>query len=328
MSKYKPPTHQVFKNSTKYRPPVSKYTSKRASRNSNAKWVGASILLYSITPDGYVYFLLGQESTYEGYKDSEKWSDFGGSAKIKEDEYTCAAREFIEETYRTINPFPKKYGHSLPDVFTVAQELKDKKYTARIDFNFLDTRRPKTYTTFLIRIPWDPTLRARFQKRIGTKRSTSLLSTFPSKNRYSNFQGKLNAKRCHLPEKQAIQFFSIPALLNSSKYKKETPQFRSFFKCRMLRILSLVFPNNVREYQILSDAKACKALYQGPAMFVPLTQHKPKQVWTRGSRVPTNVELGSQPPSRIFHNFNTHKRFTNSKYNTKEPVDKIYFYTD
>jgi len=312
-----------------YRPPKS--SSKTAQRVANAQWVGASILIFSIAPNGNVYFLLGREAEHEGYRDSGKWSDFGGGAKSHEDEFTCAAREFLEETQRTINPFPEKYGHSLPDLFVITQELKDDNYTARIDFNFLNTKFPRTYTTFLIEIPWDPTLVARF-----TKRARATAKPFTLVNRYSNFQGKLNSKKNGEFEKTAIEFFSIPCLLGEARYRgtprDSVPQFRPFFMRRMRKILKLAFPKNMAQYRTLDEPTACRELYQGPGIRVPIANmskksNHPNQRWTRGVQMPrihySKCPTDIQPPSRIFQNFNTHRKYPAAR--VREAVDKIYY---
>lgn len=347
---YRPPSHRSRLVTDKYVPPklhasgrrllshaslaptksqtgTHKY-GKAVHRVANAQWVGASILLFSVAPNGNIYFLLGEEAIHEGYKDSGKWSDFGGGAKLYEDEYTCAAREFLEETQRTINPFPDKYGHSLPDLFMITQELKHGSYTARIDFNFLNTTYPRTYTTFLVEIPWDPTLRARFSKRV---RSNSP-HPFPSANRYSNFQGKLNSKRRGNLEKTAIEFFSIPCLLGEARHRntprESVPQFRPFFMRRMRKIIALTFPKNLAQYQTLDNPDACRALYQGAGLRIPVAPTKTTNstTWARGAQVPAPpAELpdSAQPPSRIFQNFNTHRKYPVLEH--REPVDKIYF---
>lgn len=340
---YRPPSQRgsnfPIGQKHKYKPPNLK-TKPPLKRSANAQWVGASILLFSTAPDGYIYFLLGQEVFQEGYKDSGKWSDFGGGAQSYEDEYTCAAREFLEETQRTINPFPKKYGHSLPDMFMITQELRNQNYTARIDFNFVNTRHLRTYTTFLVEIPWDPTLKPRFAKRVRTATNHS----FPSTNRYTNFQGKLASKRSSVCEKRAIEYFSIPALVDSglfgndnSRSHPEAPQksvssdapvFRPFFKRRVSKVLALAFPKNLAQYRTLDDSEACRALYQGSGVHVPLarrTSTRKTNKWSRGTQVPPqwSAQIGDQPPSRIFQNFNTHRKYMPLE--RKDPVDKIFY---
>lgn len=308
---------------------------KSMSYATNSQWVGASILLFSIAPDGYVYFLLGKEATHEGYKESGMWSDFGGGASLQENEYDCAAREFLEETQRCINPFPATCGHTLPDASAIAHELRNENYTARIDFNFLDTRRPRTYTTFLVKIPWDPSVRARFAKR--TRSSTQ--QPFPTINRYSNFQGKLNSRRHGQPEKTAIEYFSVPAILDTEPAHTRRvgaiaqPKFRKFFMSRMVKVLALVFPKNVAKCRTLEDPEACRALYQGSGVRIPLLKHKDtcSKKWSRGVQLPSVAAGGGtledQPPSRIFHNFNTHKKYADdaSTMPTRTPVDKIFY---
>jgi 8-oxo-dGTP pyrophosphatase MutT (NUDIX family) len=333
---YRPPRYRNRLAVGTYVPPIPRSSGypavktlvKYQSGTQKSTHTGASILLFSVTPTGNIYFLLGEEAVHEGYKDSGKWSDFGGGAKVYEDEYTCAAREFLEETQRTINPFPEKYGHSFPDIFMITQELKHGNYTARIDFNFLNTTYPRTYTTFLVEIPWDPTLRARFSKRV---RSNSP-HPFPSANRYSNFQGKLNSKRRGDLEKTAIEFFSIPCLLGETRHqitpRDYVPEFRPFFMRRMRKIIALTFPKNLSQYQTLDNPEACRALYQGAGLRIPMLPAKSTNTatWARGAQVlmqSVELPITTQPPSRIFQHFNTHRKYPITEH--REPVDKIYF---
>ena len=297
------------------------------AKSSNSQWVGASILLYSVV-NGNVYFILGQEVTVAGYKDSGKWSDFGGGANWYEDEYTCAAREYLEETQRTINPFPKKYGHCLPDAQTIIKELKEGNFAARIDFNFLNTRYPKTYTTFLVEIPFDPTLKIRFAKRVRQSRPKGFTN-----NRYSNFQGKLNSKRRGQVEKVAIDFFSIPTLLGHTKQVQTSssrkdfvqPLFRKFFTRRVKRILEFAFPQNLHQFRVMYKIGTYPLRRKLTPTVYTSTVKQTKGQWARGVQVQPQVSLGgssSQPPARLFHNFNTHKKYPIT--NMREARDKIY----
>lgn len=335
-----------------YRPPkqsssaITKFTPKHKKAHPNARWIGASILLFMIDPDNYVFFVLGQEASHPGYKDSNKWSDFGGGAKSSENEYICAAREFLEETNHSINPYPKKFGLcGVPSVYTISQELKNKQYTARFDYNFTDTTILKTYTTFLIEIPWDPTIGYHFAKKLHQKQK--LYFTYPS-YKYRNFQNRNWSKAASpFEEKSTVQLFSIPTILHSiatSLYKPEStkvhtppllasneynssgyisnqytfsedsvntePVFRKFFLKRIMHILNLAFPRNVTLYQSLTSVPAFQRLQGVKSVVLPPPVSSSSGKWNRGVQIPMHIsrDRKQQPPNRIFRNFNTHRR--------------------
>lgn len=378
--KYRPPQRRVPCESASAAvslPPTSQFVNPK--RHPNARWVGASVLIFARAPDGYVYFLLGQERAYQGYKDSSKWSDFGGGAETAESEYVCAAREFLEETNRLVNPYPLIFKHSLPNVTDIVAELQRGNYVARIDFNFPSCRQPRTYTTFLLRIPWDPGIVDKFAKKTNFRQHGT---QHQSEDKYTNFQGKLSVLRRGGQEKSALCFFSVPTLLQDvSKFNNSTTplpghttvsenatkpsgrsraekmystdtcddfdrshtlaEFRPFFLARMSRILSMAFPNNVAHYLNLANESECRTLYQGNAAHIPLLkqQDTPGRCWDRGAKVPNYVSNASaQPPSRIFQNFNTHKKYFSSHKHGKgsnsskkkrarppEPHNRIFF---
>ncbi len=61
--------------------------------------VFVGVLPYSVSPDGITYYLLGKESYAENYKDSGKWSGFGGKLELTDvDIYDGMAREAYEES--------------------------------------------------------------------------------------------------------------------------------------------------------------------------------------------------------------------------------------
>lgn len=336
----------ISTRSTIYRPPKPKVHEKYSSiithkqSNKNARWVGASILLYMIAPDNYVFFVLGQETFHPGYKDSNKWSDFGGGASQSENEYICAAREFLEETNYSINPYPSKFGvGGIPSVSSIAHELKKKEYTARIDFDFTDTKTPKTYTTFLIEIPWDPTIGFHFAKKQGKiqTQSESHLVVPSSSSKYQHFQTRRRQKKYRkkkisneCQEKSNIQLFSIPTLLQniSCKLRKHLipcsatectkqqhshspePQFRHFFLQRMIHILHTIFPRNVVMYQSLNTVSTFQCLQSQTPSSLPPPVSSSSGTWNRGLEVPMHVsrKQSQQPPHQMFRNFNTRRK--------------------
>lgn len=315
---YRPPSQR---RALSYKPSLHR-SSMHSRRSPNSRWVGASILPFSVSPSGYVYFLLGQEAEHKGYKESGKWSEFGGGASLNENEFTCAAREFVEETQKMVHPFPTKYGHVFPSIEQIASELKQKHYTARIDFNFLNTRFLKTYTTFLVQIPWNPSLCVQFNNHM--KSLTRNRQSFSQTNGYRNFQGKLSRQR-HTIEKSTIQYFSIPELNGESKRRRtprdNVPIFRRFFQRRVRKILKLVFPNNMQPFRNLNDLQMCREMYQGANHYVALPKYKDRigKHWTRGVAAPNTLNT---PSSKMFEHFNTQRKYP---YTTiRKPVDKIY----
>ena len=94
--------------------------------------------------DGFYYVLLSRESLDIKWKESGKWSDFGGSKEGNETEYETAIREGTEETSGI-------YG-----------KAKNIKYM--IDTNTLCVIKVYNYSTYLISVNYNPMISYRFSK--------------------------------------------------------------------------------------------------------------------------------------------------------------------
>jgi len=116
-----------------------------------SRCAGASVLCYSLGPDGKLYLLLAQDA------DGGKWSDFGGGVLYRnEPESVCARRELAEE------------AHGIVKVPRLGA-------CPRFDFQFDDFKnRRRHYTTYLAEVPFNGNLQARFQKARRTVRCANL----------------------------------------------------------------------------------------------------------------------------------------------------------
>ena len=118
--------------------------------------MGGGILPIAIKDNKY-YVLLGRESMDMQWRDSGKWSDFGGSKENKETEYETAIREGAEETCGI-------YG-----------DKKNIKYI--IDNYCYDVMKLKNYSTFLVHVNYNSMLPYKFNKtyRDALKRTPQLV---------------------------------------------------------------------------------------------------------------------------------------------------------
>jgi 8-oxo-dGTP pyrophosphatase MutT (NUDIX family) len=86
-------------------------------------------------------FLLGQEHACSGWRDSQKWSEFGGRAQNKlESPEDIASREFYEETAGVIY-----------DKCEIRDLLLNKRYIKFYDYQIGEN---KFYRTYLVKIPY------------------------------------------------------------------------------------------------------------------------------------------------------------------------------
>ena len=120
------------------------------------KLLGASVIPYSVdTQHNCLYILLGSERIYPKWRESGKFSDFGGARKCQEESpEMCAAREFFEETSAIVSDIP-----GLENIENVKQALASKKYTYRIT-TICDSER--YYVTFVKQIPFDASIQRRY----------------------------------------------------------------------------------------------------------------------------------------------------------------------
>ena len=105
--------------------------------------MGGGILPIACYENNY-YVLLGHESVDNKWKDSGKWSDFGGSREGRETEYQTAIREGTEETSGVL-------GNR-----TDIKKLID---------NSFDIISINKYSTYLVKINYDTFLPYQFNKK-------------------------------------------------------------------------------------------------------------------------------------------------------------------
>lgn len=116
---------------------------------------GASVIPFAVDPRFNIpYFWMGQEDFHDGWPSgSWTWSDFGGRVEPGEDAEACAAREFVEESLQCIMPSVS--------AATITEQLRGGDYLARIDAQGSDGGQ---YVTFVVQVPWDTGMRARFMR--------------------------------------------------------------------------------------------------------------------------------------------------------------------
>ena len=182
--------------------------------------LGASVIPYAIdTQHNCLYILLGSERVYPKWRESGKFSDFGGARKTQEESpEMCAAREFFEETSAIISEIP-----GLENIENVKNVLESKKYTYRIT-TICDSER--YYVTFVKQVPFDASIQRRYahnmrmlyharqEARNGgaytplNEEERSFLSTHPAVR--MNDEGKVVHVKREYVEKQTLQWVSLP----------------------------------------------------------------------------------------------------------------------
>lgn len=208
--------------------------------------VGASILCFSRTPDNLLYFLLGREAYHAHYKDSHKFSDFGGGAKTFEDACDCAAREFIEETLNVVPIFLKEHNHmpAMParNKYHLSKLLKQSFFHGKVEFFFEKANAIHVYTTFVVEVPWMPDVGDRFQ----------FLSNLPNQT-------------C---EKDQLRYVSPAMILDQDttirSTKFPTYRMRSFFRHRFQHIYQQCFPRDVaflQAHQVVPAQNQCRSFF-------------------------------------------------------------------
>lgn len=145
---------------------------------------GAGILLYDYHPKtGTLIFLLGKEYRPDEPYVHNKFCEFGGNAKDKEDPLSTALRELKEEGMGLINP-----------------DLNDKPIEA-----FVSLTHPNTYYTFLIKYP--------FSEEIVEKYNNLFKATYLDRKNHKGYYEKSELKWWTINEvkingPQNILFFS------------------------------------------------------------------------------------------------------------------------
>lgn len=119
--------------------------------STKMRCIGASILPISICPNHSPYFLLGKEKYHKHWKESERWSDFGGRRNADDkDAEDIAAREFFEETMQMVKFFKddhlprKRYDD-------IAESLRQQNFLFKILF---PVKSDAYYCCFVVHIPF------------------------------------------------------------------------------------------------------------------------------------------------------------------------------
>ena len=95
--------------------------------------------------NGVYYVLLSRESVDVKWKDSGKWSDFGGSKEGNESEYDTALREGTEESCGL-------FGNKKNIEYLIKKKC-------------LDVIKINSYSTYLVEVPYNSMLPYRFNKK-------------------------------------------------------------------------------------------------------------------------------------------------------------------
>lgn len=184
------------------------------------KLLGASVIPYSVdTQHNCLYILLGSERIYPKWRESGKYSDFGGAIKSPEESpEMCAAREFYEETSAIVADIP-----GLETIESVKNILDSKKYSYRIT-TICDAER--YYVTFVKQVPFDASIQRRYahnmrmlyharqEARNGgaytplNEEERMFLESHPAVR--MNEEGKVIHVKREYVEKQSLQWVSLP----------------------------------------------------------------------------------------------------------------------
>ena len=130
---------------------------RRFQEESDVGLTGASVLPVMTDPvQGKLYFLLAKERYHPSWsKGSNLWSDFGGKRDKKETPEQVAAREFIEESLGVVRFSDAFQKETITDI---AHALRQERYLLKFTRVFED----KKFVTFVVHVPWDPTVPKRF----------------------------------------------------------------------------------------------------------------------------------------------------------------------
>ena len=116
--------------------------------------IGAGVLPYAVDETGEMHVLLGRERFMPSWKGSCRWSGFEGSRKKNETMINTAKREFVEESLGVVL--------NEQEINTI---LHDKTYSVRIVLKILHDRLSERYhCTYVVQIPWDVTIPAKFKE--------------------------------------------------------------------------------------------------------------------------------------------------------------------
>lgn len=158
--------------------------------------LGASVLPVMLDPvQGTLYFLLAKERYHPSWLEGScVWTDFGGRAGTTESAEQVVGREFLEETLGQVRFFEQDV---LPRTCwqDIAQALQHQHYVLQFTHVYNGAR----FVTFVVQVPWDPTVSQRF--------TAALQSCDPS-----------STERCYL-EKSDVCLFSAAQVLHAIQAK-------------------------------------------------------------------------------------------------------------
>ena len=185
----------------------------------NRTLLGASVIPYAIDEQhNNLYVLLGSERVFPKWRESGKFSDFGGACKDRETPEMCAAREFFEETSSILSDVP-----GLDSVDSIREAFEKQKYTFRIT-TICDKNR--FYVTFVKQIPFDASIHRRFAHnmqilcharqearnggvyRPATTEERTFLQSHPAVK--TNDEAQVVHVKRDFVEKQSLQWVSLP----------------------------------------------------------------------------------------------------------------------
>ena len=121
--------------------------------------MSASVLCFSVTPGGEVYFLLGKQARMQSgraTKISDMWCDFGGHATERDSSVAhTASREFLEESMCCVSTDTTK-NDSRYSLWRAAltHSLQSGNYVAAITVGC--AQKTQGHVCYLRQIPWDP----------------------------------------------------------------------------------------------------------------------------------------------------------------------------
>jgi hypothetical protein len=162
---------------------------------NESELAGASILPVMTDPvQGKLYFLLAKERYHPSWaKGSYLWTDFGGKRDGSETAEQVAAREFVEESLGVVCFFKNE---ELPRTLSddIARSFLQERYLLK----FLRVFEDRMFVTFVVQVPWDPTVPQRFLDALN--------------------DSQVNRESCSL-EKSHVGLFSSCQVLHAVKSK-------------------------------------------------------------------------------------------------------------
>lgn len=231
--------------------------------------LGAGILPFTQTPDGGIYFLLGQEHYVSGWRGSHTWSAFEGGRKGDDPTmWHTAAREYMEESLGVLE------GHCNNSATErVVESLQNHQYALRVSLMMptkkdsgRQRRRPsdsnstvKHHLTFVRHFAWSDDLDSKFtnlrelllQQASNSEPCGDFLGHFsePTNTVEENLRMFHKHQTCaDYMEKKQVQLWSAADLRDVVLHKH--PMYTAFRPC-FLHTLAVV----LQEFESRTDGK-------------------------------------------------------------------------